>query len=149
MRPNFHLLIDHFFKLIVFDALLNCPIVPPSQPLAPLLHQSSVEPGHTFRFPVETRQSVTNSSPTGIPGHRGLREGVNRDRLMVSKGWENRHPWKMISQLPSSSSNHLKEKASVTISHDPSDIHFQSLEIRKKTAPNGTDYDAVSDLLHN
>ena len=66
---------------------------------------------------------------------------------MVSKGWENRHPWKMIPQLPSSSFNHLKGKASERVSHDPSDNHFQSLEISKKTAPNGRLCDHKARLL--
>ena len=66
---------------------------------------------------------------------------------MVPKRWENRHPWKMIPQLPSSSSNHLREKASVTISHDPSDNHFPSLKIRKKMAPNGRLCDHKAVLL--
>ena len=66
---------------------------------------------------------------------------------MVSKGWQNCHPWKMIPQLPSSSFNHLKGKASERVSHDPSDNHFQSLEISKKTAPNGRLCDRKAGLL--
>ena len=52
--------------------------------------------------------------PTWITSHRGLGERVNRHRLVISKSWQDDHPWKMLPQLSRCSSHHLHK-----ISQDP------------------------------